>query len=163
MMVNYSNEIESLIKEGILKEVVGIYYLIINGKLTKFYFSKKDLIELFTKNNGNVEKIKMEIITKYNEVEIKKKIEEMKQREQKKYIREQAEKKLYGQAKTKRESINETDKEIIFQKFNNECSICGAKEGLHIHHKDKNPANNKISNLIVLCGVCHKKIHMNVR
>ena len=63
----------------------------------------------------------------------------------------------------KRVVISEKDKELIFNKFNNECAICSGKEGLHIHHKDHNPSNNRMNNLIVLCGVCHKKIHMKVR
>ena len=63
----------------------------------------------------------------------------------------------------KRAAISEKDKEVIFNKFNNECAICKGKEGLHIHHKDHNPSNNRMDNLIVLCGVCHKKIHMKVR
>ena len=63
----------------------------------------------------------------------------------------------------KRVAISEKDKELIFNKFNNECAICSRKEGLHIHHKDHNPSNNRMDNLIVLCGVCHKKIHMKVR
>ena len=71
---------------------------------------------------------------------------------------------LEGKAKQNiRSPISEKDKEIIFSKFNNECAICSIKEGLHIHHKDQNPSNNIMANLILLCGVCHKKIHMKVR
>lgn len=54
-------------------------------------------------------------------------------------------------------------KESVYSKYDSECAICGRNEGLHIHHKDTDSKNNKISNLILLCGVCHKKIHMNVR
>ena len=39
------------------------------------------------------------------------------------------------------------------------CEDCGTTEKLHIHHKDKNPANNDLSNLAVLCSSCHKKLH----
>ena len=28
----------------------------------------------------------------------------------------------------------------------------------HIHHKDKNNTNNKISNLVVCCAKCHKRL-----
>lgn len=52
---------------------------------------------------------------------------------------------------------------MIFNKFDNECVVCGKNEGLHIHHKDKNSSNNQINNLVVLCEVCHKKTHMRVR
>jgi len=43
----------------------------------------------------------------------------------------------------------------------NHCQICGKEENkekgiyLTIHHKDRNPANNSASNLIVLCPECH--------
>src|SRR3989338_7439916 len=80
----------------------------------------------------------------------------------KRNIREKAEKRLHGRVKSQRIAIREIDKEAIFRKFENKCAICGEVEGLHIHHKDKNPTNNREDNLIVLCGVCHKKIHMKV-
>jgi 5-methylcytosine-specific restriction endonuclease McrA len=76
-------------------------------------------------------------------------------------IREEAEKRLYGKVKSERTLIK--DKEEIFRKFGNKCGVCGEMEGLHIHHKDKDATNNSADNLIVLCGVCHKKIHMKVR
>ena len=31
----------------------------------------------------------------------------------------------------------------------------------HIHHKDKNPKNNKESNLMLICPNCHSKKHRN--
>jgi len=78
-------------------------------------------------------------------------------------IKEKAETRVYGKVKSKRVPIKEEDKEAILRKFGNKCAICSKTEGLHIHHKDKNPKNNTSDNLIVLCGVCHKKIHMKVR
>lgn len=39
------------------------------------------------------------------------------------------------------------------------CEDCGTTENLHIHHKDRNPANNEPSNLAVLCSSCHMKLH----
>ena len=32
------------------------------------------------------------------------------------------------------------------------------KSGGHIHHKDGDPTNNKISNLIALCRKCHEEM-----
>ena len=96
-------------------------------------------------------------------VEFERALNNIKSREKKYKIIETAEKDFYGHVKKKRISIPKEMQEYILNKFNHECSICGAKEGLHIHHKDHNPKNNKINNLIVLCGVCHKKIHMKVR
>ena len=39
------------------------------------------------------------------------------------------------------------------------CAHCGAKERLHVHHRDENPRNNEPSNLLTLCASCHKKSH----
>jgi hypothetical protein len=39
------------------------------------------------------------------------------------------------------------------------CEECGTTESLGVHHIDRNPANNDISNLMVLCARHHKKLH----
>ena len=42
------------------------------------------------------------------------------------------------------------------------CEKCNhSLEGVkpHIHHKDGNPKNNKMSNLKVLCPNCHSSVH----
>ena len=39
------------------------------------------------------------------------------------------------------------------------CEICGSKENLCVHHKDKNRHNNHPSNLQTLCRKCHTKEH----
>jgi len=41
-----------------------------------------------------------------------------------------------------------------------ECSWCGSKENLLVHHKDLNRNNNDLSNLIVICKSCHQKYHV---
>jgi len=98
------------------------------------------------------------------EIQIQNEISKLKNIKNRRLIREEAEKMVYGKVKmNKREIISEKDKELIFDKFKNKCVICGTEEGLHIHHKDHNPTNNEIENLILLCGICHKKIHMKVR
>lgn len=41
-----------------------------------------------------------------------------------------------------------------------QCDRCGRSNiSLHIHHKDENPFNNRIENLLVLCAHCHRKAH----
>ena len=35
------------------------------------------------------------------------------------------------------------------------CEICGAKDRLEIHHKDKNKKNSSAENIITLCRKCH--------
>lgn len=45
------------------------------------------------------------------------------------------------------------------------CEVCGYDEYdfcLDIHHKDENPENRDIENLIVLCVVCHRKFHRGI-
>ncbi|WP_428985672.1 HNH endonuclease signature motif containing protein [Sinomonas terricola] len=39
------------------------------------------------------------------------------------------------------------------------CTECGARSKLHVHHKDRNPANNSTENLVVLCASYHLKLH----
>lgn len=43
------------------------------------------------------------------------------------------------------------------------CVICGIKEPLDIHHKDKNHKNNKKGNLVCLCPNHHALIHRNIK
>jgi len=90
-------------------------------------------------------------------------LEKLKEKERKREIREKAEKDFYGRVKSKRDIISIEKREDILNKFDNKCFLCGRDEGLHIHHKDNNPQNNGSDNLVVLCGVCHKKVHMKVR
>lgn len=40
------------------------------------------------------------------------------------------------------------------------CDVCGSMENLQRHHKDRNPRNNAIENIQVLCQECHKNDHM---
>jgi 5-methylcytosine-specific restriction endonuclease McrA len=124
--------------------------------------TKKEIAELMNKKEiakNILKKVKEKIL----EHEIELEGERIRKRKDRREIKEKAEKKVFGKLKTKRLPISNEERDAIFDKFSNECAICGANEGLHIHHKDHNPKNNQISNLIVLCGVCHKKIHMKVR
>lgn len=40
-----------------------------------------------------------------------------------------------------------------------ECATCRSTQNLHVHHKDRNPANNAAENLVTLCASCHLKLH----
>lgn len=40
-----------------------------------------------------------------------------------------------------------------------ECESCGRTGRLHVHHKNENPLNNAPSNLMTLCGSCHRQAH----
>lgn len=42
----------------------------------------------------------------------------------------------------------------------NKCELCGEKEYINVHHKDRNPHNNHPSNIAVLCAYCHTAEHL---
>ena len=59
--------------------------------------------------------------------------------------------------KKERIPINGRLKTKVFERADNRCQHCGHKGSLDIHHIDGNPANNKMSNLIVLCPNDHRQ------
>lgn len=40
-----------------------------------------------------------------------------------------------------------------------ECEMCGSTKRLHVHHRDENPLNNALDNLLKVCVRCHMRIH----
>ena len=40
-----------------------------------------------------------------------------------------------------------------------QCQDCGTQDRLHVHHEDRNPANNDPTNLTTLCASCHLRLH----
>lgn len=40
-----------------------------------------------------------------------------------------------------------------------QCSNCGATEGIEIHHRNGDRTDNRVENLLPLCGDCHEKLH----
>lgn len=131
-----------------------------NGKIVSKVHSETLLKGLWEKGyqEGDITGGKVQEILDFED-----ELNKIKEREKKFKLKEEVEKSYYGKVKTKRLTLKENEKETILRKFGNKCSLCDNTEGLHIHHKDKNPKNNRIDNLIVLCGICHKKIHMKVR
>lgn len=45
------------------------------------------------------------------------------------------------------------------KKVQERCESCERMGRLHVHHMDENPLNNALSNLMTLCGSCHRRIH----
>lgn len=39
------------------------------------------------------------------------------------------------------------------------CQDCGGTNRLHVHHIDRDPANNQPANLTTLCASCHLRLH----
>jgi hypothetical protein len=56
-------------------------------------------------------------------------------------------------------------RKTVFSIKNCECEICGYNEYdfcIDLHHIDKDPSNNEIENIAVLCCICHKKFHKGI-
>jgi ribosomal protein L37E len=52
-------------------------------------------------------------------------------------------------------------REKAFREYEHKCSICGWDEDpdiLEVHHIDENREHNELSNLVILCPICHRKI-----
>lgn len=48
-----------------------------------------------------------------------------------------------------------------FENLEHKCAVCGWNEDeriLEVHHKDEDRTNNDLSNLVILCPTCHRKI-----
>jgi hypothetical protein len=41
------------------------------------------------------------------------------------------------------------------------CWLCGSREYLHTHHKNRDSSDNRLENLVVLCETCHCSVHFN--
>ena len=52
-------------------------------------------------------------------------------------------------------------RKLAFRNYEHKCAVCGYAEDadlLEVHHIDENRSNNKLSNLIILCPLCHRKL-----
>lgn len=52
-------------------------------------------------------------------------------------------------------------REKALREYEHKCSICNWNEDvdiLEVHHIDENRENNQLSNLIILCPLCHRKL-----
>ena len=56
-----------------------------------------------------------------------------------------------------------TYQKIAFRNYYPICSICGFshKKALEVHHVDKDPTNDELDNLIILCCNCHSLVHLD--
>lgn len=57
--------------------------------------------------------------------------------------------------KKKRIPISKELKNKVYDIAGGKCQECGKKGNLKIHHIDGNPSNNRITNLVLLCGNHH--------
>lgn len=51
----------------------------------------------------------------------------------------------------------------ILDRDGQRCTICGGERDLHIHHLDCDPTNDDPANLTTLCGICHARVHTELR
>ncbi|WP_301677053.1 HNH endonuclease [Methanoculleus methanifontis] len=51
----------------------------------------------------------------------------------------------------------------MLERDGQQCSVCGGEQDLHIHHLDRDPTNDGLTNLITLCGICHARVHTELR
>lgn len=56
-------------------------------------------------------------------------------------------------------------RKYVFENKEIKCDLCGYnqyQECLDIHHGDGNPSNNELRNLLILCVMCHRKVHRKI-
>ena len=51
----------------------------------------------------------------------------------------------------------------VLERDGQQCAICSGEEDLHVHHIDRDPTNDDPKNLITLCGICHARVHTELR
>lgn len=66
--------------------------------------------------------------------------------------------------KPKRKAVRISDRKHLLEFQNGKCWKCGKsfkqmKVRTMVHHKNLNPKDNRITNLVLVCPNCHDKIH----
>ncbi len=67
---------------------------------------------------------------------------------------------IYMENKTKRIPIPYKTKSLLQKEISSTCPFCSNEDvdHFHFHHIDENPKNNNVSNILMLCPICHSKI-----
>ena len=71
---------------------------------------------------------------------------------------------LNNKKKSRRKPISRGSLRDVYNRAGGECEKCGGSlRGIrgHIHHKNRKPRDNRMSNLLVICNNCHARIHRN--
>jgi hypothetical protein len=52
-------------------------------------------------------------------------------------------------------------REKVFRRDKSRCTYCGfvSRKGLHLHHRDRDPTNDRLGNLETVCMMCHLVLH----
>lgn len=105
------------------------------------------------------------IITSPSRVNYKKRFCSLDCRENKRIDIKERRSRQKAWARLNRKDIGRTLRKDVFLLKEKKCEICGFNEYdfcLDIHHKDKDPKNNELNNLAVLCCMCHRKLHKGI-
>jgi hypothetical protein len=62
--------------------------------------------------------------------------------------------------KPERRVFTQRERAMILSIKGKECAKCGKRTYLQIHHIDGDRTNDSLSNLEIVCGDCHKDIHV---
>ncbi|WP_292518840.1 HNH endonuclease signature motif containing protein [Methanoculleus sp.] len=54
-------------------------------------------------------------------------------------------------------------RDVILERDGQQCVICGGSDDLHVHHLDRDPTHDDPENLLTLCGICHARVHTELR
>lgn len=54
------------------------------------------------------------------------------------------------------------DRQKVFEQQGTVCTKCGSDKRIVIHHKNCDKSNNTLNNALVLCSVCHGKLHQHL-
>ena len=143
----------------ILKEYNKNYYKNINP-IKKKEYSKRNLIYYKLWFSKNKDKVKL-----WKEKN-KEKLKEYHKKYIKEYKRKQYELNPLKMKEKRRIRFYKDYYNLTLEQVNeikkNGCANCGYTKFLQmvsLHHKDKNPKNNNINNLIPLCFSCHLAVH----
>lgn len=65
----------------------------------------------------------------------------------------------------KRKETQNTYRRIAFEHYEHKCHVCGWCDDdrvLEVHHIDEDRTNNDVTNLIILCPICHSYISLHI-
>jgi hypothetical protein len=90
---------------------------------------------------------------------------EYKDEEKKRKQKERFLKKAKRETNQNKKNKSRRYRKIAFLFKEKKCEVCGYDEHdfcLDVHHLDEDCLNNELSNLIILCAMCHRKVHRKV-
>lgn len=59
-----------------------------------------------------------------------------------------------------RKRTRDSARRRYYAEYERECHVCGSGEDVELHHRNGDPFDNRILNLIPLCNHHHKRAHL---